>query len=138
MSFAATASEVVYADASALVKAIVEEPESGAVRAYLRSKPVQLVSSKLVVVELQRAVRIATASLAAEAAVAGLLDPVALVSVTDSILDRARRVEPALLRTLDAVHLATALEAGAGRMLVFDMRLAEAASALGIEILAPA
>jgi uncharacterized protein len=137
MTFAATASDVVYADASALVKAIVEEPESGAVRAYLRSKPVQLVSSKLVVVELERAVRIATASLAAEAAVVGLLAPVALIAVTGSILDRARRVEPALLRTLDAIHLATALEAGAGRMLVYDTRLAGAAVALGMEIIVP-
>ena len=137
MTFAATASDVVYADASALVKAIVEEPESGAVRGYLKSKPVQLVSSKLVVVELERAVRIATASLAAEAAVVGLLAPVALIAVTDSILDRARRVEPALLRTLDAIHLATALEAGAGRMLVYDTSLAGAAVALGMEIIVP-
>jgi uncharacterized protein len=41
------------------------------------------------------------------------------------------------LRTLDAIHLATALEVGAGEMLVYDRRLADAASAGGIVVLSP-
>ncbi|MGH3003139.1 MAG: type II toxin-antitoxin system VapC family toxin [Gaiellaceae bacterium] len=137
MSSAATASEPVYADASALVKAVVEEPESAALVAYLRASSRQLVSTKIALVETQRAVRIATGVLTAEDAVVDLLAPFVLVAVTDAVLERARRVEPAVLRTLDAIHLATALEVGARTMLVYDRRLAAAATAAGIAVISP-
>lgn len=137
MSSAAIASEAIYADASALVKAVVDERESNALRAYLLGCSDSLVSSKLVLVEVRRAVRLATESADAEAAVAGVLDPVVLVAVTDSILARAALADPNALRTLDAIHLATALEAGAAQMLVYDRRLAAAAKSAGIEVVAP-
>jgi len=41
------------------------------------------------------------------------------------------------VRTLDAVHLASALRIRARRMLVYDRRLAEAADAAGLETIAP-
>jgi uncharacterized protein len=137
MGSAAIASEPIYADASALVKAVVDEQESNALRAYLLGCSDRLVSSKLVLVEVRRAVRLATESADAEAAVTGVLDPVVLVGVTDSILARAALAEPSALRTLDAIHLATALEAGAPQMLVYDRRLAAAAESAGIEVVAP-
>ena len=62
-----------------------------------------------------------------------------LIAVTDEILTRAAHLEPPLLRTLDAVHLATALSLAEalGPIVTYDLRLADAARAAGIAVLAP-
>lgn len=59
------------------------------------------------------------------------------IAVTESLLDEAVSFTSAAVRTLDAIHLASALRARARSMLVYDRRLAEAAEAAGIEVLSP-
>ena len=67
-----------------------------------------------------------------------VLDSLAIITVTSATHDAAARLEPAELRSLDAVHLAVALELGdsLGGLVTYDHRLAEAAS-YGIEVVAP-
>ena len=67
------------------------------------------------------------------------MNAVALVPVDDAILDAAASLEPRELRTLDALHLATALSLGddLGAMLVYDVRLASAAQHAGLTVVAP-
>jgi hypothetical protein len=62
-----------------------------------------------------------------------------IVRVNDRILKRAGALLPADLRSLDAIHLATAegLEADLGRFVTYDDRLAAGAAALGLEVAAP-
>ena len=70
----------------------------------------------------------------------GVLDSVTLLEVTPHIFDEAGRLDPSILRTLDAVHLAAALDLGDDleALVTYDDRLAEAAVASGIEVIAPA
>jgi len=67
------------------------------------------------------------------------LDGIALVPVDDAILRGAATLGPNDLRTLDAIHLATAvsLRPDVGTIVTYDVRQARAASALGLEVWAP-
>lgn len=132
---------VCYLDASAMVKLIVREPESEALRDYLREVPgtgvTALCSSRLGYTEVIRALR----RRAPELLVAGreFLRGVHWLGVTDSISERAAGLDPTKLRTLDSLHLATALvEASLLRhVVVYDTRLAEACRHAGLEVVAP-
>ncbi len=125
-----------YLDASAFVKLIVAERESLALRHSLGPASV-VVSSALLVVESRR-----TAMRYGDTAVArvrsALID-VTLVPVDDITLDRAAGLRPGSLRSLDAIHLATALSLGENLdgFYCYDARLAEAADALGLRVIAP-
>ena len=126
----------VYVDSSALVKLIVDETESDAIRLYLGSAG-PLTSSILATVEVARAVaRMAPDSTAEMAA---LLDALVVVAFDARIAARAATLSPAGLRTLDAIHLATALELGdeLTAFVCYDERLAAAARDLGIPVVAP-
>jgi predicted nucleic acid-binding protein len=65
------------------------------------------------------------------------LRAVVLVDVGRAICARARLLDPADLRTLDAIHLATALEVGVREVIVYDTRLGAAAAAYGMDVLSP-
>ena len=130
---------LIYLDASALVKLIVTEPESSALLAFLRSRPDRL-SSALSLTEVPRALRRAHFGGAVRRRAQRLLARLALVDVDRRILSAAVALEPPALRTLDAIHLATALvvrEDLAG-LVTYDRRLAAAAERLDLEVLAPA
>lgn len=137
MSSAPTGSDrLTYIDSSALVKAVLRAPESDELHRHFRQTRPALIASSLLKVETTRAIRqVEPINGLAELKVA--LDEIALVAVTDSILRRAAHVEPALLRSLDAVHLATALDVGVEAMIVYDRRLADAARAHGLTVLSP-
>ncbi len=62
-----------------------------------------------------------------------------LIAVTDEILDRAAGLEPLTLRSLDALHLAAALSLGdvLGSVVTYNVGLADAARAAGVDVLAP-
>jgi predicted nucleic acid-binding protein len=138
MSFVPTGSEeVVYADASALVKLLTEEAETAALEQHLLSRQPALVSSAVVRVEVVRAARLAGSTADAEAKTQELLREIQVMGVTDAVLARAMRVDPPLLGTLDAIHLASALEVGADEMIVYDRRLADAARANGMTVTSP-
>ena len=93
-------------------------------------------SSALSLVEVQRGARIADPTVGAQRSRA-LLDRIELVDLDREVLEDAVRFTSAHVRSLDAIHLASAVRVGATRMLVYDRRLAEAAEAAGIEILQP-
>ena len=59
------------------------------------------------------------------------------IEISKAIADRAGSIPPPAVRTLDAIHLASALRVGARQMLVYDRRLAEAAAGAGLDVLSP-
>jgi len=126
-----------YVDASALVKLVVPECESAALRAELAGWP-RRASSALARAELVRAC--ARVDPAARDRARDLLEGLSLVSVTDRVLDEAASVRPVSLRTLDAIHVATALvlREALGALITYDDRMAEAATHAGLPVLAPA
>ena len=133
MSRAPTA---VYLDASALVKLVVPEPESPALRAEL-ARWDRRVSSALVRAELIRAA--ARVGAAARRLAERVLTTLDLIAVDDAILDAAGRVRPADLRTLDAVHLvsAQALGPALGGFVAYDARLLAGAQGARLPTIVP-
>lgn len=69
-----------------------------------------------------------------------VLDSITLITVATTTFEEAGRLDPTVLRTLDAVHLAAALELGDDleSMVTYDDRLAHAARANGILVTSPA
>lgn len=128
-----------YVDSSALLKRVVLEAESSAVRLLLREADADgglLAASSLAWLEVWRSLRRAgVADLAAT--VNSALSGMAMVRLRDTVLIRARRVGFDELRSLDAIHLASALEVGADSILTYDDRLAESAASVGLIVLAP-
>jgi predicted nucleic acid-binding protein len=127
---------IVYADSSALVKLVVAEPES---RELLRALDgyEAVVSSELAVVEVTRAAGRAAGDGGVDRA-GVVLDTVHLLRLDRPVLDRAARLGPAQLRSLDAIHVASALELGAPLEFVgYDDRLLTAAAASGLRTLSP-
>lgn len=131
-----SAENVTYVDASAIVKLAVSEPESRALRSDL-SRRKTLVTSALARTEVARALL----PLGADALTRGdeVLRRMHLLRVTDRVLIEAGRMEPAQLRSLDAIHLATAKQFGSTlkRVVTYDARMAQAASALGWSVSSP-
>lgn len=126
-----------YLDSSAFVKLIVEEPETAALRGFLERAEQRRVSSALLRTESLRAVRHLGAE--AFAAVREALRRIDLVGVDDRILDAAGTLEPRILRTLDAIHVATAMAVGddLDAIVTYDERMLEAAALLGFATVAP-
>lgn len=133
----ATEPRIAYADASALVKLIVEEPESTALDAYLEEATTTLVTSRVAIVEVVRAARIANPSVAVEQQARTVVESCVLVDPTPPLLDRAASLTTLRVRALDAIHLATAEDVHSDEVLVYDARLAEAATAAGLRVLQP-
>jgi predicted nucleic acid-binding protein len=130
---------LVYLDSSAIVKLVVREPESRVLFAWLQSRSERL-SSSIARVEVLRAARRADRGEAALGRARDVLDRIALVPVDRPVLAAAGLLDPPDLRSLDAIHLATALSLGGdlGGLVTSDERLGEAASAAGIEVWTPA
>lgn len=125
-----------YVDSSAIVKLAVYEPESAALRRYLRRRR-PLVSSALARAEVLRA--LLPSSAAAVASGRRVLATMDLVRINESLLNDAGTLEPTLLRTLDAIHLATAYSLGrdVGRVVTYDERMADGARGLGLAVASP-
>lgn len=128
---------LLYLDSSAIVKLVVPEPETRALREQLRSWP-ERVSSVIAWVESVRAARRVGLSAArrADAVVARL----GLVELDDEVIQRASKLAPPTVRTLDAIHLATALSLGddLGAVCVYDARMSSVAETMGLRTIAPA
>jgi predicted nucleic acid-binding protein len=126
---------VLYADASALLKLVMREPETAAVAALLHEGP-EVVSS---VVGWVETVLVAATGAGEEGArrARRVLAEATILDLTTPIRERAAGLVG--LRTLDAIHLATALALGGALegLLTYDRRLAQAASAAGLPVLAP-
>jgi len=126
-----------YLDTSAFVKLAVEESETAALRQFLADRALRRVSSALLRTEALRAVRHLGPD--ALASVREAIRRVDLVAIDDRILDAAGTLEPRVLRTLDAIHLATAMAMGddLDAIVTYDDRMVEAAGLLGLLVSAP-
>jgi uncharacterized protein len=130
---------VIYLDTSAFVKLVWGEGETPALEAFLRERPqATLVSSALLVVETRRAVLREDPGQLARADL--LLTRVDQVGVTRSVLEAASRLPDPSLRSLDAIHLATALQLGRelDALVTYDSRLAAGAERQRLAVVAPA
>jgi uncharacterized protein len=125
-----------YLDSSAIVKLVVREAESAALRRYLRRRR-PLVASALARAEVLRAL-IGSGPAALQRAREALIR-LELVRVNDRVLDAAGTLLPPDIRSLDAIHLATAMELGddLGPLVTYDVKMAEAARTLGFRVVAP-
>lgn len=129
---------LLYLDSSSLVKLVSREAETPAMLALLADRP-QVASSALARVEVSRAVARAGLGRAAVRRGREVLARVALIAVDDPILDSAARLRPKGLRSLDAVHLATALSLlpDLEAVVCHDSRLGAAAKRAGLTVLTP-
>ena len=128
--------QIAYIDASALTKVVVDEADSGAMlRCYAEAE--RVACSRIGVVEVRRAVgRRRHDRDHLDAVIAS----VEIMEFDSATAERASAMAPRGLRTLDAIHLATAagLLGELGAFVTYDLRQAEAARALGLPVLAPA
>lgn len=133
----ASRSSLLYLDSSALVKLVVAEPETPALLEFLAERP-HRVSSVLARVEVLRAVKRTRASPAVRRRAVRVLARVALIRIDDPVLAAAARLAPPELRTLDAIHLATAgsLDGLAG-IVTYDARFGRAASRVRFKVWSP-
>lgn len=134
----------IYVDSSALIKRAIREKESSAlidtVDQWVTEQSV-LYSSTLAWIEVSRIVRSrldgeppAEIVQSIENAVAGIAE----CRITEPVSEIARRLGPSTLRSLDAIHLATATLLGADLFCAYDKRLLVAASELGFRTISPA
>ena len=124
-----------YVDSSALVKLVVHEAESEALVDHL-SGPITAVTSALSLAEVTRALRrVSLPREDVESALVGFY----LVEVTRPILERAGWIATERVRSLDAIHLATALSMGIAdlQFVTYDERLADAARAQRLRVVQP-
>ena len=126
-----------YLDTSAAVKLVVEEPGSKALRSWLGEQAAQIVSSDLLRTELLRATRRCAPEQMPQAR--AVLAALTLLSMSSATCDRAGSVDPHELRSLDALHLAVALELGdeLEGLITYDVRQGAAARAFGLDVIAP-
>lgn len=129
---------LVYLDTSAVLKRVFWESESEALRNWIELSVTdgnRLISSALTRVELARGLRrriedesLSQLSSAFELAV----DDIAFAPMSSAVVESARIIGPPVLRSLDTIHLATAIAVGAGELWTYDERLATASEEIGI------
>jgi predicted nucleic acid-binding protein len=130
-------------DTSALVKRVIDEPGWEAVDElmddlFARDQP--MIMSALATIEVSRTVRSRHESRHPKSW--GELTAIALSGVSEipiegAVTSLARRIGSASLRSLDAIHLSTALVMNADYLVTYDRRLASVAEEMGVEVLAP-
>src|SRR6266508_6773773 len=127
---------LLYLDSSALVKLIVPESESRALREALRPWP-ERVSSVVAEIEVERVGRrVGTGAIRRARSVLARL---ALVELDTEVRGRAAALWPAELSVIDAIHLATAITLGddLGALCVYYDRIQDAASDAGVGVVTP-
>jgi predicted nucleic acid-binding protein len=130
------ASDVAYLDASALVKLVLPEAETTALRLGLGRWP-RRATSRLALVEVLRAVRRRDPSV--EPRAQRLLTSTSLLAITDRLLIAAAAIPPWELHSIDALHVASAARLGGSlaAFVSYDARQLEAAQALGLPVSSP-
>jgi predicted nucleic acid-binding protein len=119
------------------VKLIIEESQSASLERYLEGGAL-LVTSRIALVEVMRATAIANPAREVREEAERLLASCMLVDVTDGLLRAAAGLASAAVRTLDAIHLASALRVEADELVAYDRRLIAAAAARGLVVSSPA
>jgi predicted nucleic acid-binding protein len=129
---------MIYLDSAAIVKLVHAETETQALRDWLDERAeTGWTSSVLAEIESSRA--LARHAPEAVARLHPVLDLIELVDLDASIRILAQTVKPATVRSLDAIHLATALRVHSQltSFITFDKRLADAAQAAGLTVVMP-
>lgn len=126
-----------YLDTSALTKLVVAEPETAALRSWIAQQDRVLVSCDLTRTELTRAVRRVAPERMVDAR--AVLDGLTLLTFDAGVFASAGRLDPIELQSLDALHLAAALELGDDleALVAYDERLQHAARLSGVAVVAP-
>lgn len=124
---------MIYLDSSALLKLVHQERESDLLEQWLsQDLTMPMVSSQLARIEVIRATRRLNADALPEAV--ALLDSLDLIPISTDIVERASLIGDSTLRSLDAIHLASALaiQHELTSFVAYDARLAQAATAAGL------
>jgi predicted nucleic acid-binding protein len=131
-------SRLVYLDTSALFKLVVDERESAALKRFLRSWPARVVSA-IARLETSRTLLRAGADRDVYSRLYLMFRHLTVLRIDDDVLARAERIAPPTLRSLDAIHLATALQLGSdlGVLVTYDKRLASAAADAALAVESP-
>jgi hypothetical protein len=126
-----------YLDTSALAKLVVAEPETPALQRWLSERDRDPVSCDLARTELFRAVRRVAPDRVSRAR--DVLDSITLLALPSALFEDAARLEPPSLRSLDAIHVAAALDLGDDleALVTYDDRLADSATANGVRVVTP-
>lgn len=127
----------VYADTSALVKLVVKEQESRALHEWITSTKPTIITNDLARTELLRAVRkTAPGRLTRARAVLDATEP---MTIPTEVFDQAGVLAPDHLRSLDAIHIASALTLGDDlhALVAYDIRILAAAHAHGLRTVTP-
>jgi uncharacterized protein len=132
----------VYLDSSALLKRVIEEPESEHLRVALRGHVddhAVLVSSRLATVEVSRAIRMRfdIGYSAAADFVDDAMSGVAEYPIGDEVVSLSQRLNPHRLRSLDALHVASAMLLDVDLLITYDERMADAGQQNGLRCAAP-
>jgi predicted nucleic acid-binding protein len=128
--------DVVYLDVSAILKLIGTEPESDVLQAYLHERRARA-TSRVGVVETMRYVARDRERFRDQAAF--VLSGVEIVELDPVVAEVAGSVLPSSLRTLDAIHIAAALQFGRDleALVTYDRRMAGAAREAGLPVVSP-
>ena len=118
------------------MKLVVEDRESALLARHLEGEPL-LATSRVAVIEVLRATSLANPAPEVRVAAEGLLSSCMLVELNDDLIRSAALLASATVRTLDAIHLASALRAGPDEFVAYDSRLLEAALAHGLSVSSP-
>lgn len=125
-----------YLDTSVLGRVLLDEPDTAAIRREL-GRFERHISSRLLRVELRRLGLLKDMLEYVDELLSGKV----LIPLDETILTAAETIAPSVVRTLDAIHLATAVRlAGAGQLdalMTYDKQLAEGAREHGITVLSP-
>ena len=133
---------MIYLDSAAVVKLVHAEPESAALRGWLDERAeTQWISSVLTEIESFRALaRYAPQAVSRLPAVLDQIDQIDLIDLDQRIRMVARTVTPTTVRSLDVIHLSTAMRSRSSltSFVTYDKRLLDAAQAAGLPIDSPA
>jgi predicted nucleic acid-binding protein len=123
----------VYLDTSAAVKLLVEEAESAALAEFVDQSDLEIMSCLLLETELRR---FALHRVLPQAEVTAILDAISLYDMPRSLYYEAGILAGQHLRSLDALHLATAVRLGVDVVVSYDNRMLESAADIGLNVLA--
>lgn len=127
----------VYLDTSAFLKLVIEERHSASMQSWAEHNDAEVFSSDLLRTEALRAAR--RYSLEALARARLYIDALTLISLPSGTFERAAELDPAILRSLDALHLGAALTLAdeLEGVVTYDERLKHAASLHGVAVISP-